>query len=205
VALGYLRQFCAHPWLNDLFRDVTDATECSPKLVRLLEILEEIRDCGEKAIIFAGYKDAVDLIASEIERVLKVSATVIDGRTPVGGRQKLVDDFTEFQGSAVLVMIPRATGVGLNITAANHVIHYTPEWNPAVEDQASARAYRRGQSKVVRVHRLFYSGTVEEVMNDRMGSKRDLAEAAVVGSDGTNIETGDLLRALTITPGKTYE
>lgn len=97
-------------------------------------------------------------------------------------------------------MNPRAAGVGLNITAATHVIHYTPEWNPALEDQASARAHRRGQTQIVRVYRLFYTDTVEAVMNDRMAAKRELAETAVVGTAGGQVEVEDLVRALSISP-----
>ncbi len=199
VALGILRQFCAHPWMADCFSE-DDAAVCSPKLTRTLEILEEILACGEKAIIFAAFQEAVDLVAAQISNRLGVRSTVIDGRTPVPARQVLVDEFGAYSGTATLVMIPKATGVGLNITAANHVIHYTPEWNPAIEDQASARAHRRGQDKVVRIHRLFYSGTVEEVMSDRMEMKRGLADAAVIGGDGSSVDTADLMRAMTITP-----
>ena len=100
----------------------------------------------------------------------------------------------------MLVLNPRAAGTGLNIAAANHVIHFNPEWNPAVEDQASARAYRRGQTKAVTVHQLFYVNTVEEVIHDRMRRKRDLAAAAIVGTDGRDQEVDDLLRAFRISP-----
>ncbi len=75
-------------------------------------------------------------------------------------------------GAALLALNPRAAGVGLNITAATHVVHYNLEWNPAVEDQASARAYRKGQDRPVTIHRLYYANTVEEAMNDRLTRKR---------------------------------
>lgn len=125
---------------------------------------------------------------------------MIDGRVPVSERQRKVDAFTEQKASALLVLNPKAAGTGLNITAANHVIHFNLEWNPAVEDQASARAHRRGQTNVVRVYRLFYVNTVEEVINDRMQQKRDLAETAIVGSDGRDNDVDDILRALRISP-----
>src|ERR1700687_187448 len=95
---------------------------------------------------------------------------------------------------------PRAGGAGLNITAANHVIHYNLEWNPALEDQASARAYRRGQTLPVTVHRLFCSGTVEEVMNDRLSRKRDLSGAAIVGITGSDDDFHDIVSALQRSP-----
>jgi SNF2 family DNA or RNA helicase len=100
----------------------------------------------------------------------------------------------------VLILNPKAAGTGLNITAANHVIHFNLEWNPAVEDQASARAHRRGQMQIVTVHRFFYIDTVEDVINDRMARKRQLASAAIVGTDGADADMQDILRALRVSP-----
>jgi len=104
------------------------------------------------------------------------------------------------ENSALLVLNPRAAGTGLNIVAANHVIHYNPEWNPAVEDQASARAYRRGQKKVVFVHRLYYVNTVEQIINDRIEYKRLLSDTAVAGSKGDHENMDDILAALKMSP-----
>ena len=100
----------------------------------------------------------------------------------------------------MLILNPRAGGVGLNITGANHVIHYNLEWNPSVEDQASARAYRRGQKSKVTVHKLFYINTVEEVIKNRMETKRCISEAAAGKSDKNNVEVSDLLQALRVSP-----
>ena len=98
-----------------------------------------------------------------------------------------------------MVLNPRTAGAGLNITAANHVIHYNLEWNPAIEDQASARSYRRGQEKTVFIHRLFYLNTIEEVINEKIERKRNLSDAAIIGNDG-EINSQDLARALTLSP-----
>ena len=89
-------------------------------------------------------------------------------------------------------------GTGLNITAANHVIFYTLEWNPALEDQCIARALRIGQDKTVIIHRLFYANTVEDVINERLERKRDLARIAIVGIDGS--EQADIARAIEKSP-----
>jgi len=199
-ALIHLRMFCAHPWLTGQFQHVSDARSCSPKFSRLLEVLEEIIAAGGKAIIFTSFQRSIDLIVSEVASAFGIHTDYIDGRVPVPQRQEKVDAFTNHKSSAVLVLNPRAAGTGLNITAANHVIHYNLEWNPAVEDQASARSYRRGQTRPVTVHRFFYASTVEEVINDRMQRKRDLASAAVVGTDGRQQEVEDILRALRISP-----
>ncbi len=203
ISLLRLRQFCTHPIL--LEEDTNDA-HLSPmqssKFCRLLEILEEIVLNREKAIIFTSFTAMSDLLTDQLPIRFSIPSWQIDGRTPVAERQEVVDAFTAIAGSAVLVLNPRAAGTGLNITAANHVIHYTLEWNPAVEDQATARAFRRGQSLPVTVHRLFYPDTVEEVINDRLDRKRQLAEVAVVGTEAPEVEAADIARALQLSPAK---
>jgi SNF2 family DNA or RNA helicase len=199
TAMVPLRMYCAHPWAaKKLLADSPFAA--SPKMTRLFGILEEVICSGEKALVFTSFQEVADLIARLIREQWAVFVAVIDGRVPVSERQGLVDALAAAAPSGVLVLNPKAAGVGLNITSANHVIHYNLEWNPAVEDQASARSYRRGQDRPVTVHRLFYVGTVEEVIDDRMRRKRDLSETAVLGTDGSSVEVEDLHRALTISP-----
>lgn len=111
-----------------------------------------------------------------------------------------MDTFNNYQGSALLALNPRAAGTGLNITAANHVIHYNLEWNPALEDQASARAYRRGQEKTVFVYRLYYENTVEQIVNERIERKRKMATSAIVGTDGKMENREDVLAAIAMSP-----
>lgn len=200
AALSSLRMFSTHPWLVDRFRNLADPSECSVKMQRLCEIIDEMTDSAGKALIFTSYQESIDLLVAAIVGRFAIPTDFIDGRVPVPQRQIKVDQFTAEKASAVLVLNPRAAGTGLNITAANHVIHFNPEWNPAVEDQASARAYRRGQKKAVTVHYLFYVNTVEEVIHERMQRKRDLAAAAIVGTDGRDQEVDDLLRAFRISP-----
>jgi SNF2 family DNA or RNA helicase len=200
AALVYLRMFCAHPWAVNKFRAAPSATSCSPKLERCFGILEEIFEANGKVIVFTSFNEAADLLEREIARTFGVPAWKINGDVPVEGRQPIVDQFSEARGGAALVLNPRAAGVGLNITAANHVIHYNLEWNPAVEDQASARAYRRGQKLPVTVHRLFYVDTVEEIINERMSRKRALAEHAVIGTAGEGDDISDILGALARSP-----
>jgi SNF2 family DNA or RNA helicase len=200
AALTYLRMFCAHPWAVGKLRDASSAVACSPKMERCFEILDEIFDSKSKAILFTSFNETADLLESEIARTFNVPTWKINGSVPVPDRQRRVDEFTAVSGAAVLVLNPKAAGVGLNITAANHVIHYNLEWNPAVEDQASARAHRRGQTRPVTVHRLFYADTVEEVINDRMSRKRALAEHAVIGTAGDADDVADILNALKRSP-----
>lgn len=197
VAMTKLRMFCAHPSAAgvDAGRD-----EDFPKLARLLEIVEEIAASGEKAIVFCAFTEVSDLMTAAIRKRLRLWVDQLDGRVPIERRQSAVDAFSAQSASAVLILNPRVGGAGLNITAATHVIHYGLEWNPALEAQASARAWRRGQERPVTIHRLFFAGTVEEVMNDRLTRKRALGEAAVVGIEGSDEDRRDALAALSISP-----
>ena len=196
--LQKLRMFCTHP---EIIRESRiDPTFRSLKYERLCEMLDEISASGEKCILFTSYTKMFDLIRLDISRRIGIPVLQINGETPVKERQSIVDQFSAIDGSALLVLNPKAAGTGLNITAATRVIHYNLEWNPAVEDQASARAYRRGQTNKVFVYRLFYKNTVEEVVNERIVKKRGMFDSAIVGTDGSQMNTEDIIRALMMTP-----
>jgi SNF2 family DNA or RNA helicase len=197
VAITKLRQFCGHPLA---LGEPCDDADAFPKLERLLEICEEVFTSGEKVIIFSAFIAVSDLIVSTLRRRLGVWVDQMDGRDETAFRQDIVDRFTAVSGAAALVLNPRVAATGLNITAANHVIHYGLEWNPALEAQATARAWRRGQNRPVTVHRLFFAGTVEEAMNDRLQHKQDLSDTAVVGVEGTEKDRRDALAALSVSP-----
>lgn len=199
VALTALRQFCAHPFLLD---GVQGDPASFSKFKRLDDILGEVFARNEKAILFTSYNGMSDIIQNHIRRTYGVFCGGIDGRLPIPERQPLIDRFGQTPGAAALVLNPRAGGTGLNITAANHVIHYNLEWNPALEDQASARAYRRGQELPVTVHRLFCADTVEEVVDDRLTRKRAISSAAVVGVEGAEEDYQDVIAALGKSPLK---
>ena len=140
------------------------------------------------------------IFGDDIPQRFNIPIWSINGDTPIDDRQKIVDVFNEFDGPAMLVLNPKAAGAGLNITGANHVIHYNLEWNPALEDQASARAYRRGQQKTVFVYRLYYIDTVEQVVNERIERKRDISDVAIVGNDGVSQDRADIIRAMQLIP-----
>lgn len=200
VSLTKLRMYCSHPWLlQEHLPSVGDPAEFA-KYSRLVDILDEIFQAGEKAILFTAYTAMTDILVKDIANRFSVFTGYIDGRLPIDDRQPMIDAFSANPGAALLVLNPRAGGSGLNITAANHVIHYTLEWNPAMEDQASARAYRRGQTRPVTVHRLFCAGTVEEVVDDRLARKRTISEAAVVGVRGDSEDYNDIVAALQRSP-----
>ena len=198
ASLMKLRQFCAHPSLVGLRAPETALS--TRKLERLSELLDAIFASNEKVLIFAPFQAALDLIARLVMTRFAVGAAIIDGRTPVDARQQLIDVFQAGSSFNVLLLNPRAAGVGLNITAANHVIHFCPEWNPAVVDQATARAYRSGQARPVTVYRLFYADTVEDVMEARLATKRELIAEAVLDNDAEPLRADELLRALSLSP-----
>lgn len=198
--LQKLRMYCTHPSLID-GNDYDDPTVCSGKYERLCELLEEINSLNEKTILFTSYNKMFDILQRDIYKRFGIPVMAINGSTPVEDRQPIIDRFSAAHGPALLVLNPRAAGAGLNITAASHVIHYNLEWNPSLEDQASARAYRRGQDKTVFVYRLYYRDTVEEIINERIEKKRSMFDAAVIGTDGSTENSEDIIRALMISPG----
>lgn len=210
VATGRLQMFCAHPLLrarsgydseepdNDAIADAdAGRTMPTPKLDRTVELLREAFCNDRKVLVFSVFNRIGDILHGLIGNTPGMFWGAINGSTPTGQRQELVDGFSEHTGSACMVLNPNAAGAGLNITAATVVIHYTQVWNPALEAQASARAHRRGQSQPVTIYRLFYEGTVDEVMIDRSTWKRELGNEAVPVSTR---DEGDLSRALSIRP-----
>lgn len=197
--LQKLRMFCTHPALCDDKFDL-DYVSSSVKYQRFCEILEEVNSLGEKIIMFTSYQKMFDIVEQDISARYDIPLWKINGATPVEERQPIVDAFNEVEGSALLVLNPRAAGTGLNITSANHVVHYNLEWNPALEDQASARAYRRGQKNTVFIYRLYYEDTVEQIVNERIERKREMASLAVVGTDGKTENREDIIEALNISP-----
>lgn len=198
--LQSLRVFCTHPWCSLGIPSYGDPCSVSVKYQRCCEIIEEIISRGEKVLVFTSYRAMFDIFRKDIRPRFGIPVGIINGDTLVDERQHIVDRFNGTDGPAMLVLNPRAAGTGLNITGANHVIHYNPEWNPSLEDQASARAYRRGQTRTVFIYRLYYLDTVEEVVNERIDRKRDIAGSAIVGTDGSHTDADDIIRALTLKP-----
>lgn len=198
--LQMLRIYCTHPFVALKTPYAGDPAENSIKYQRFCEIVEEILSRNEKVLVFTTYKIMFDIFNYDIPGRFNIPIWSINGETEVKDRQNIVDTFNNTIGSAMLVLNPKAAGTGLNITGANHVIHYNLEWNPSLEDQSTARAYRRGQQKTVFVYRLYYEGTIEEVINERIDRKRDIAASAIVGTDGKNQDREDIMRALSLVP-----
>ena len=175
---GALRRICASVTAFDsALYDPEDA-----KYLRLFEILDELNAVDEDGVlIFSNWVDSIKLLVSRLgDRYGADRVASMWGETTE--RQELVDEFNEFRGFRLMVVNPEVGGVGLNITGASHVVHYDRLWNPMLEKQATARAWRRGQTKTVFVHKFFYEGTIEDVVQQRLEMKKSLSEKLLSNS-----------------------
>ncbi|HEY3998879.1 MAG TPA: DEAD/DEAH box helicase [Candidatus Xenobia bacterium] len=185
-----LRRYCCHPAL------VTgDYSIPSSKLEAFEEVLDELRDNGHKALVFSQFVDHLTIVRRRLED-MGIPYQYLDGGTPLKERQKAVESFQAGAGEVFLISL-KAGGVGLNLTAADYVIHLDPWWNPAVEDQATMRAHRIGQQRPVTVYRLITQGTIEEKIVALHRDKRELADQVLEGTDaGGRLSAEELLRLL---------
>jgi SNF2 family DNA or RNA helicase len=177
--LTALKQICNHP--AQYLRERGPLPGRSGKLARTAEMLSEVAAAGDRALVFTQYRAMGDLLARHLAERLDVAAIpFLHGGVSAAGRDAMVAAFQSGdEPSPVLLVSIRAGGTGLNLTAATHVVHYDRWWNPAVEDQATDRAYRIGQTRSVSVHKLVTAGTVEERVAALLERKRALADAVV--------------------------
>ena len=202
IILAFLtrfKQICNHPsqWLGDGAYAPAD----SGKFHRLRELCEEIAAKQEKVLVFTQYREVTDPLARYLESVFGRSGVVLHGGTPVAKRKQLVDAFQRDGGPPFFVLSLKAGGTGLNLTAASHVIHFDRWWNPAVENQATDRAFRIGQQRNVMVHKFTCRGTLEERIHDIITSKSALAED-ILGEGAerlmTEMNNSELLRLVAL-------
>jgi SNF2 family DNA or RNA helicase len=184
-----LRRLCCHPGLV-----VPDAEVDSSKLAGFLELVEELREGHHRALVFSQFVDMLTLAKSLLEQK-EITFQYLDGSTPPKQRTAAVDAFQAGEGDVFLISL-RAGGFGLNLTAADYVIHLDPWWNPAVEAQASDRAHRIGQTRPVTVYRLITARTIEEKIVELHRTKRDLADSLLEGTDRSAALSLDELRSL---------
>lgn len=190
-----LRRACCHPSLVE-----PDIGLSSSKVEVFFELIEDILKNGHQALVFSQYVGYLDLIRQELEKK-GISYQYLDGSTPAVKRQQQVQDFQEGKSSLFLLSL-KAGGVGLNLTAADYVIHLDPWWNPAVEDQASDRAHRLGQKRPVTIYRLIMQNTIEEKIIQLHKDKRQLADDLLEGShQATKMSEEDLINLLSIGSG----
>ena len=163
----------------------------SSKLAAFGEIVDDLLDNKHKALVFSQFVDHLQLIKTYIEQ-RGIGYQYLDGSTPARERQQRVDAFQRGEGDLFLISL-KAGGVGLNLTAADYVIHMDPWWNPAVEDQASDRAHRMGQQRPVTIYRMISKNTIEEKIVSLHGHKRDLADSLLDGADMSGKVSADEL------------
>jgi SNF2 family DNA or RNA helicase len=186
LVLAYLmrfRQICNHPahWLGEGTWDEA----ASGKLARLREIVEAVAVKQEKMLVFTQFREATEPLAVFLTGLFGRRGLVLHGSTPVRARGGLVQRFQEDSTVPFFVLSVKAGGSGLNLTAAAHVVHFDRWWNPAVEDQATDRAYRIGQHKNVLVHKLVCRGTVEERIDKLIEDKQALVRGVLQGGGET--------------------
>ncbi|MBM4313924.1 MAG: DEAD/DEAH box helicase, partial [Deltaproteobacteria bacterium] len=182
LVLAYLmrfKQICNHPsqWLGDQ----AYGNGASGKFRRLRTLCEEIASRQEKLLVFTQFREMTEPLAALLAETFLRPGLVLHGGTGVGKRREIVNAFQREEGPPFFVLSLKAGGVGLNLTAASHVIHFDRWWNPAVENQATDRAYRIGQKKNVLVHKFVCRGTVEERIDALIEDKKDLAESILGG------------------------
>ena len=179
LVLAYLmrfKQICNHPsqWLADGVYDPA----ASGKFQRLAEICDELGQRQEKVLVFTQFREVAEPLSSFLAGVFGRPGLVLHGQTPLPKRRKMVEAFQRDGGPPFFVLSLKAGGTGLNLTNASYVIHFDRWWNPAVENQATDRAFRIGQRRAVLVHKFVCRGTIEERIDRMIDEKTDLAERA---------------------------
>ncbi len=191
AALTRLRLLASHPKLYDATSEVA-----SSKLRRLIELVEELRSEGHRALVFSQFTSHLALVRTALDQA-GVTMLYLDGATTPPQRAKLIERFQRGEGDVFLISL-KAGGTGINLTAADYVIHLDPWWNPAVEDQATDRAHRIGQDRPVTVYRLVTRGTIEEQILAMHADKRALVAGVLEGtSAAAKLSTTDLMALLT--------
>jgi non-specific serine/threonine protein kinase len=193
-----LKQVCNHP--AHLMADDSSLEGRSGKLERLEEVLEEAVATGERALVFTQFAAWGHRLKSHLQRRLGREIAFLHGGTSRKDRDGMVARFQSGGGAAVLVLSLKAGGTGLNLTAANHVVHFDRWWNPAVEEQASDRAFRIGQTRNVQVRKFICAGTLEERIDEMIDRKKALAQRIVGAGEAwlTELSTEELKRVVAL-------
>jgi SNF2 family DNA or RNA helicase len=199
AALTQLKQLCDHPMLltKEPLPDLA-STEDEPqpgtemlvnrssKLERLLAMVKELREEGDRCLIYTQYIGMGEMLKLVLQQELQESVLYLNGSTSKAARDRMIEQFQSIgqEGPGVFILSLKAGGVGLNLTAANHVFHFDRWWNPAVENQATDRAYRMGQTRDVQVHKFISLGTLEERIDEMLESKQQLSDNVISSSEG---------------------
>ncbi|MDD2478473.1 MAG: DEAD/DEAH box helicase [Victivallaceae bacterium] len=193
--LMMFKQICNHPAQFDGSGDFDAAV--AGKFLRLAEIMEEISSRQEKVLIFTQFREMTEPLHDHLARCFGQTGLILHGGTSIKQRQALVEQFQKESGPPYFVLSLKAAGTGLNLTAANHVVHFDRWWNPAVENQATDRAFRIGQHRNVLAHKFICKGTIEEKIDALIDDKKALSDSLL--SEGaekllTNMNNDELLK-----------
>ncbi len=193
AALTRLKQVCNHP--AQFLQDGSSLAGRSGKLLRLVEMLEEVLAEGDRALVFTQFAEMGQMLKGYLQDALGKEALFLHGGAPRKARDEMVQRFQDgVNGPPIFILSLKAGGTGLNLTAASHVFHFDRWWNPAVEAQATDRAFRIGQKRNVQVHKYVCVGTLEERIDQLMEDKKVLAESVVGAGEGwlTEMSTDQL-------------
>jgi SNF2 family DNA or RNA helicase len=197
-----LKQVCNHP--AQFLQDKSALPERSGKFIRLEEMLEEILAEGDKALIFTQFAEMGKMLKQHIQDTLACETLFLHGGTSRTERDAMIKIFqSDHKGPSLFILSLKAGGLGLNLTAANHVFHFDRWWNPAVENQATDRAFRIGQKKNVQVHKFICLGTMEERIDEMIEHKKELADSIVGTGEAwlTEMSTDQLKDVFTLSRG----
>jgi SNF2 family DNA or RNA helicase len=205
AAMTKLKQVCNHP--AQLLHDRSPVGRRSGKVIRLEEILEEILAEGDRVLCFTQFTEFAELLVPHLAASFGGDVAYLHGGTPKKRRDEMVARFQSGDGPPIFLLSLKAGGTGLNLTAANHVVHLDRWWNPAVENQATDRAFRIGQRRTVQVRKFICTGTLEEKIDEMIEEKKALADLVVTDGEGwlTELSTRDLREVFALSEGAVGE
>ncbi len=182
ATLSKLKQVCNHP--AQFLKDGSDVSGRSGKLARLTEMLEEVLAEGDRALVFTQFTEMGELLQQHLEYTFGREILFLHGGVTKKKRDAMVERFSSPGGPSIFLLSLKAGGTGLNLTGANHVFHYDRWWNPAVENQATDRAFRIGQTRNVQVHKFVCAGTLEDKIDEMIERKKSIAGLVVGAGEG---------------------
>jgi SNF2 family DNA or RNA helicase len=205
AAMTKLKQVCNHP--AQLLHDRSPVGHRSGKVIRLEEILEEILAERDRVLCFTQFTEFAEMLVPHLAARFGHDVAYLHGGTPKKRRDEMVARFQSEDGPSIFLLSLKAGGTGLNLTAANHVVHLDRWWNPAVENQATDRAFRIGQRRTVQVRKFICTGTLEEKIDEMIEEKKALADLVVTDGEGwlTELSTRDLREVFALSEGAVGE